>query len=98
MRIHTLEATGGLRTLRWGGYATANGSPVGTNDTAAAVMDRDGKPVANAARDIWVTETALTTALNVSYMATRSRCSASSSALRSCSPASGSSYSPTSAS
>ena len=32
---------------------------------------KDGKPVANAARDIWVTETALTTALNVSYMATQ---------------------------
>ena len=29
----------------------------------------NGQPVANAARDTWVTETALTTALNVSYMA-----------------------------
>ena len=32
---------------------------------------RDGQPVANGARNIWVTETALTTALNVSYMAER---------------------------
>ena len=28
-----------------------------------------GKPVSNAARNTWVTETALSTALNVSYMA-----------------------------
>jgi hypothetical protein len=29
----------------------------------------DGKPVTNAARNTWVTETSLATALNVSYMA-----------------------------
>jgi hypothetical protein len=32
---------------------------------------KNGQPVANSARDIWVTETALTTALNVSYMASQ---------------------------
>jgi hypothetical protein len=32
---------------------------------------KNGQPVTNSARDIWVTETALTTALNVSYMATQ---------------------------
>ena len=32
---------------------------------------RGGQPAANTARDVWVTETALTTALNVSYMATQ---------------------------
>ena len=47
-------------------YATADGK--GTNDPTKA-LQANGKPVANAARDIWVTETALTTALNVSYMA-----------------------------
>ena len=31
----------------------------------------NGQPTANSARDVWVTETALTTALNVSYMATQ---------------------------
>jgi hypothetical protein len=35
-------------------------------------MDSASKqPVANGARNIWVTETALTTALNTSYMADR---------------------------
>ena len=34
------------------------------------VEGRERKPVSNAARNTWVTETALSTALNMSYMAT----------------------------
>jgi hypothetical protein len=50
--------------------AAANPSdPKGTSDEAAAAKDESGKPIANAARNTWVTETALATALNVSYMA-----------------------------
>jgi len=41
----------------------------GTNDAAAAQKYPNGQPMSNSARDIWVTETALTTALNTSYMA-----------------------------
>jgi hypothetical protein len=41
--------------------------PAGTNDAEAALKDDDGNPVSNAARNTWVTETALTTALNVAY-------------------------------
>jgi hypothetical protein len=48
-------------------YATADGK--GTNDAAAALKSPSGQPVDNAARQLWVTETALTTALNTSYMA-----------------------------
>jgi len=70
MRIHALEATGGLTYAQMGRYATADGKPIGTNDATKAVQ-KNGQPVANAARDVWVTETALTTALNVSYMATQ---------------------------
>ena len=70
MRIHTLEATGGLTYAEMGRYATADGKAVGTNDPTKAVQ-KNGQPVANSARDLWVTETALTTALNVSYMATQ---------------------------
>jgi hypothetical protein len=44
-------------------------SAKGTSDPTAAVKGADGAPVANGARETWVTETALTTALNVSYMA-----------------------------
>jgi len=38
---------------------------------AATKKDEGGQPVANGARNTWVTETALTTALNMSYMAER---------------------------
>ena len=68
MRIHTLMATGGVPYSQMPRYATADGK--GTNDATKALQSK-GQPVANAARDIWVTETALTTALNVSYMATQ---------------------------
>jgi uncharacterized membrane protein len=70
MRIHALEATGGLTYAQMGRYATANGKPIGTNDPTKAVQ-ANGQPVDNGARNVWVTETALTTALNVSYMASQ---------------------------
>jgi hypothetical protein len=42
----------------------------GTNNTDYAAIDpKTKRPVQNAARNVWVTETALATALNVSYMA-----------------------------
>jgi hypothetical protein len=68
MRIHALEATGGVPYAQMPRYATADGK--GTNDSTKALMS-NGRPVDNAARNVWVTETALTTALNVSYMATQ---------------------------
>jgi len=66
MRVHALEATGGKTYAQMPRYATADGK--GTNDAAQAIT-RNGQPVSNAARDIWVTETALSTALNTSYFA-----------------------------
>jgi hypothetical protein len=66
MRIHTLEATGGVPYAQMPRFATADGK--GTNDPTAA-LTKNGQPVDNAARNIWVTETALTTALNTSYLA-----------------------------
>ncbi|MBA2461024.1 MAG: hypothetical protein H0V45_04535 [Actinobacteria bacterium] len=69
MRIHALEATGGLTYAQMGRFATSDGDARGTNDPAAAQKGPDGEPVSNGARNIWVTETALTTALNTSYMA-----------------------------
>lgn len=66
MRIHTLEATGGVPYSQMPRFATADGK--GTNDATKALQS-NGAPVDNAARNIWVTETALTTALNTSYMA-----------------------------
>jgi len=68
MRIHALEATGGLVYAQMGQYLDANGKP--TSDKAAAAIDPKTKqPVANGARTTWVNETALATALNTSYFA-----------------------------
>ena len=68
MRKHTLEATGGQLYSQMGQFLTASGKP--TSDVKAAAIDKaTGKPVPNAARTIWVTETALSTALNTSFFA-----------------------------
>ena len=70
MREHTLESTNGLTYAQMGRYQSADDptDPAGTNDEAAAAKDENGQPISNGARDIWVTETALTTALNMSFM------------------------------
>ena len=68
MRKHTLEATGGKTYAQMPQYITADGK--GTSDKAAAGKDpKTGAPTSNPARQIWVTETALTTALNTAYFA-----------------------------
>src|SRR3954454_7100448 len=68
MRKHTLEATGGQTYAQMGRFLTTAGKP--TNDEQAAATDpKTGKPVENGLRNMWVTETALTTALNTAYFA-----------------------------
>jgi hypothetical protein len=68
MRIHALEATGGRTYSQMGQFLTAKGKE--TNDkTLAATDPKTGQPVPNGARNVWVTETALATALNTSYFA-----------------------------
>ena len=79
MRIHALEATHGFTYAEMGRFTAKPGTPPaqlakggGTDNPAWAVIDPKTKqPVANGAREVWVTETALTTALNTSYMAER---------------------------
>ena len=68
IRIHALEATGGRTYSQMGQFLTAGGKE--TSDKAAAAKDpKTGQPVPNGARSVWVTATALTTALNTSYFA-----------------------------
>jgi hypothetical protein len=77
MRIHALEATGGLTYAEMGRFVAKPGTPSqftdgngATSDEKYALIDSKTKqPVDNGARNLWVTETALTTALNTSYMA-----------------------------
>lgn len=77
MRIHALEASGGLTYAQMGRFLAKPGTPAkftdgqgGTNIDKYAALDPTTKqPVDNGRRNVWVTETALTTALNTSYMA-----------------------------
>jgi hypothetical protein len=73
MRTHTLERSEGLTYSQMGRFVAASNpdDPAGTSDEAAALKDESGAPVANSARNTWVTETALTTALNLAYTAER---------------------------
>ncbi len=68
MKIHALEATGGQLYSQMPRYATADGK--GT-DVEALALKAGGRPVPNQAREVWVQETALSTALNTSYMASQ---------------------------
>jgi len=70
MRKHTLEATGGQTYAQMGRFLDENGKP--TSDEAAAAKDpKTGEPVENGLRNMWVTSTALSTALNTAYFAER---------------------------
>ena len=69
MEFHALEATGGKRYAEMGRFLTASGKE--TNDEAAAAKTPDGRPVENGARNLWVTQTALSTALNMAFFAER---------------------------
>jgi hypothetical protein len=66
---HTLEATEGERYSEMGRFLTPTGED--TSDEAAAAKTPEGRPVENGLRNMWVTETALTTALNTAFFAER---------------------------
>jgi F0F1-type ATP synthase membrane subunit c/vacuolar-type H+-ATPase subunit K len=67
MRIHALEATGGQTYAQMPRFATADGK--GTSDPAKASKGAGGQPLDNPVRQVWINETALSTALNTAYMA-----------------------------
>ena len=69
MEHHTLDATQGKRYAEMGRFLTPEGTD--TSDEALAAKTEDGRPVENGLRNMWVTETALTTALNTAYFAER---------------------------
>ena len=79
MRIHTFAATSGLTYSQMGRYAATANAPFkatdglgGTSDPKYAKIDpKTQQPVDNGRRDLWVTYTALTTALNSAYMASQ---------------------------
>ena len=79
MRIHTFAASSGLTYSQMGRYIAKPGTAIkytdglgATSDPKYALIDsKTQQPMNNGRRDIWVTYTALTTALNTSYMASQ---------------------------
>lgn len=77
MRVHSLLASGGYTYSQMGRYEALPSTPKGelapgggTENEKYAVIDPETKqPADNGAREVWVTATALSTALNASYMA-----------------------------
>ena len=72
-----MSASSGLTYSQMGRYAAKPDAPLqstdfngGTNDPKYAQIDpKTGQPVSNGARNLWVTETSLTTALYLAYTA-----------------------------
>jgi hypothetical protein len=68
MRKHTLEATGGQTYAEMDRFLDTKGKPT-SDEKLAAIDPKSGKPVENGLRNMWVTQTALSTALNTAYFA-----------------------------
>lgn len=68
MRIHALEDTDGKTYAEMPRFIGEDGEPT-AEESEAAIDPKSGEPVSNPERNIWVTETALSTALNTSYFA-----------------------------
>ena len=77
MRIHALGSSNGLTYAQMGQYTAKPDAPVestdfngGTNDTTQAQVDpATGRPVSNGARNVWTSETSLSTALYLAFAA-----------------------------
>jgi F0F1-type ATP synthase membrane subunit c/vacuolar-type H+-ATPase subunit K len=79
MRVHTFAASSGLVYAQMGRFQAKPSTPLkatdgagGTSDPKFAALDPLTKqPLDNGRRNTWVTYTAITTALNTSYMASQ---------------------------
>ena len=66
---HALEGSNGLTYSEMGRFATEDGDPAGTSDESQALLDANGRPVANQARNTALTAASLRTSLFSSIMA-----------------------------
>ena len=77
MRIHALSSSSGLTYAQMGRFMAKPNAPAaqtdfngGTNNEEFAVVDTaTGQTVSNGARNLWVTQTSLASALNLAYTA-----------------------------
>ncbi len=67
MRVHALEATGGKTFSEMGRFLDEDGNDV-FNESEAATDPQTGRPVTNPARDLWVTQRALATGLELAFV------------------------------
>ena len=70
MRTHALAATDGQVYSEMGRFLDSKGNAT-SEESKAAKDPTTGQPVENGKRNLWVTETALTTALNTAYFGER---------------------------
>ena len=66
---HAADSSGGLSYAQMGRFAVESGDPAGTNSADQAVLDANGKPVPNGARNTQLTAAGLVTSLSLSAMA-----------------------------
>lgn len=67
MRVHALEGTDGKTFSEMGRFLDAEGNDV-FNEADAAKDPQSGQPVTNPARDLWVTQRALATGLELAFV------------------------------
>ncbi len=66
---HAGNYTGGLTYAEMGRFAVEDGSPAGTSNRDEALLDENGNPVQNPARNTQLTASGLVTSLSLSAMA-----------------------------
>ena len=66
---HASNRTNGLSYAEMGRFAVESGDPAGTSNPEMALLDANGNPVANSARDTQLTAAGLVTSLSLSAMA-----------------------------
>jgi hypothetical protein len=67
MRIHALEGTGGKTFSQMGRFLDDQGNEV-SSEAEAARDPKSGQPVSNPARELWVTQRALATGLELAFV------------------------------
>jgi hypothetical protein len=69
IQYHAASSGGGLTYAQMGRFAIESGEPIGTNNRDEALLDANGNPVPNAARNTQLTAAGLVTSLSLSAMA-----------------------------
>ena len=69
IQVHAANSSNGLSYAQMGRFAVESGDPAGTSNPAEALLDANGKPVPNGARNTQLTAAGLVTSLSLSAMA-----------------------------